>query len=137
MKTTHILCLSLALALSITSCKKNEPQPATADTTAQAPSTTPPAVVDDFQKFKADAETRIKAIEDSIDAYDARIAGPKQTAAMKKEQMAIKARLSQMRAELATPPKDEAAGSWKRVGDAFNKSFDTIGHRVNHLFTGK
>ncbi len=133
MKTKQILCLSLALAFAVTSCKKNEPQPGTGDSTMTQ---TPPAVVDEFEKFKTDAEIRIKAIEDSIDAYDARINGAKRTAAMKNEEAAIRARLVQMRAEIHAVPKDEAAGSWKRVGEAFDRSMDTIGTRTSRLFGG-
>lgn len=136
MKTNHILCLMLAAGIAITGCKKNEPQPATTDSTMTAPATTPPAVVDDFNKFKSDAEARIKAIEDSIDAYDARIKGPKYTAAMKKEAARSRAELARVRAEIEAQ-KDEATGSWKRSGEGISRSIDTIGDRVSRVFTSK
>src|ERR1043165_2147012 len=129
MKTNHILILALACGITITACKKNEPQPATTDSTATAAPATPPAVVDDFNKFKSDAEARIKAIEDSIDAYDARIKGPKYTAAMKKEVARTREELARVRAELAAQ-KDEATGAWKRSGEGITRSIDTIGTRV-------
>jgi Skp family chaperone for outer membrane proteins len=134
MKTTHILILTVALGIGITACKKNEPQPANTDSTATTTTApTPAPVVDEFNKFKADAEARIKAIEDSIDAYDARIKGPKYTAAMKKEAARSREELAKLRAELAAQ-KDEASGSWKRTGEDITRSIDTIGTRVSRVF---
>jgi len=134
MKTNHILILAIALAFGVTACKKTEPQPATTDSTATtAPAATPAPVVNEFNKFKADAEARIKAIEDSIDAYDARIKGPKYTAAMKKEEARTRAELAELKAQLAAQ-KDEATGAWKRSGEGITRSIDTIGTRVSRVF---
>ncbi len=130
MKTTKLIVAALAIGSVLSSCKKPADQTPPADSTAMAK----PAAVDsakmmaaEWDKFKSESEQKIKSIEDSLVAYDAKM--KKLSPEQKKMQENVKARSAALRARLAQKP-DEAAGSWKRAGDAISGGIDSLGDMV-------
>ena len=131
MKTTKLIVAALAIGSVLSSCKKPADQAPGADSTAAAK----PAAVDsakmmaaEWDKFKAESEQKIKNIEDSLAAYDAKM--KKLSPEEKKRREMVLARSAALRARLAQRPVDEAAGSWKRAGEGISSGIDSLGDMV-------
>jgi hypothetical protein len=136
MKYNHITVVLLIAVLFVASCKKveNTPTPS-ADSTAAA--TAPKDTLKDqaaqWAAFKTDANAKIQALQDSLDAYDARMkaANPHYKADMKRREE-IKRRAAALKAKLAEP-KDEAVGSFGRMKDAIVGGIDTLATGVANI----
>lgn len=134
MNYTKIALFAFVIAVSVISCKKTENGANKDSVAVMAPAKdTVKEQAAQWAAFKADANLKIQALQDSIDAYDARMkaANPHYKADMKRR-AEIKARATALKAKLAEP-KDEAVGSWGRMKDAIVGGIDTLTTGVSNI----
>ncbi len=138
MKFTRISVILLFAAFFVVSCKKTEDTDKMRDSTAAAitPEDSAKNEAAKWAAFKADAKLRIQALQDSVDAYDARMkaANPHYRADVKARE-SIKRRSTALKARLEE--KDEAVGSWGRMKDAIVGGIDTLATGVGNVVSPK
>jgi hypothetical protein len=134
MTYTRISLFAFIFAVSVISCKKTENGTNKDSVAVVVPAKdTLKDQAAQWAAFKADANQKIQALQDSMDAYDARMkaANPHYKADMKRR-AEIKARAAALKAQLAEP-KDEAVGSFGRMKDAIVGGLDTLTTGVSNI----
>jgi hypothetical protein len=135
MKNNHIIRILLIASIAVLSCKKVENTPGTA-TDSSAATDKKDTLKDQaaqWNTFKTEANAKIQALQDSLDAYDARMkAANPHYKAETKHHAELKARAAALKAKLAEP-RDEAQGSWNRMKDAIVGGIDTLATGVSNI----
>ncbi|MDP4219602.1 MAG: hypothetical protein Q8916_03080 [Bacteroidota bacterium] len=133
----NYLTITILIAASLTyGCKKVANPPAEnkdSIAAAVAPKDSMKDQAEAWKAFKADANARIQALQDSLDAYDARMkaTNPHYRVDMKRREE-VKQRAAALKAKL-NEPKDEAVGSWGRMKDAIVGGIDTMAQGVSSI----
>ncbi len=137
MKFTHLFLVLFTASVFVAGCaKKTDQSGEMKDTVAMStpsPKDSLKAQIEQWKAFKADANMKIQALQDSVDAYDARMmkANPHYKADMKLRQ-AIKARATALKTQMSEE-KDEAVGSFGRMRDAIVGGLDTLATGVANI----
>ena len=138
MKFTRLSVILFITAFFVVSCKKTDDTEKMKDSTAAVitPEDSAKNEAAKWAAFKADAKLRIQALQDSVDAYDARMkaANPHYKADVKVRE-SIKRRSVALKAKLEE--KDEAVGSWGRMKDAIVGGLDTLTTGVSNVVSPK